>query len=275
MIKIHPLLALIFISNIAFGFGGVVTDPGSYSYYATQIEQAIEQVRLAEEQVNQATKTYNKVTSLEKNITGNAQRAGRNLEKIKDLQNISKIDIEKSLRYAKKALKDVEEIPEYKKGIMDGVDSIFSKDNKDGGWVNVEAEKRAARQQSFKKSLVDSELTLGKIEIQYERMEELAQATNETDSLKDSTDVTNTILLEMLGNQRDLITLLANVSQNVSLAFYDGDSQKTKSQKTPSLTQDSKVNNKKAYAGCSPFDKSCNRKSMAEIMAEIKASTEE
>lgn len=273
MIKFHPALALIFISNFSFGFGGVVTDPGSYSYYATQIEQALEQVELAEEQVNQATKTYDKVTSLEKNITGNAQRAQRNLEKIKELQNISSRDLEKSLKYAKKALEEIEDIPEYQKGITDGVDEIFSKDNKEGGWVNVEAEKRAARQQSFKKALVDSELAQGKIEIQYEHMEELAQATNSADSLKDSTDVTNTILLEMLDNQRDMITLLANVSQNISLAFFDGDSKQSTSKKVPDLSESSTGKTQKRLAfGCGPFDKNCDRKSMEEIMADIKAS---
>ncbi|WP_010320076.1 hypothetical protein, partial [Vibrio ordalii] len=74
-IKLTTALTLLTFTSHCFGFGGVVTDPGSYSYYATQIDQAIQQVKLAEDQVKQATKTYDKIVNVDKSITGNLMRA--------------------------------------------------------------------------------------------------------------------------------------------------------------------------------------------------------
>lgn len=218
------LIASIFYVDVVYSFGGVVTDPGSYSYYATQIEQAIEQVELAEDQVKQATKTYDKIVNVDKSITGNLQRADRSLKRISDLQNVSITDVRKSMQYAKKALDEVTDIPQYHTEIEGEIDKTFGEENQSrGDWVNVEAEKRANKQKALKRAIVDSEVAQGKIKLQDEQLEDLALATNETDSLKDATDVTNAALLQMIEGQNEIINLLANISKNLALAEYNGD----------------------------------------------------
>lgn len=210
------------VSFNAFSFGGVVTDPGSYSYYATQIEQAIEQVELAEDQVKQATKTYDKVTNVDKSLTGNLMRAQKQLEKIKGLQDVSLKDTRKSLQYAKNALDEISEIPQYKDDISEELDKTFGEDAKNGDWINVEAEKRASKQKALKQAVIDAELAQGKIELQTKQLEELAEATNQADDLKDATDITNTALIQMLEGQQEMISLLANISKNLALSDYNG-----------------------------------------------------
>ncbi|MEZ8481157.1 hypothetical protein AB9R81_23435 [Vibrio cyclitrophicus] len=218
------LIASIFYVGVVYSFGGVVTDPGSYSYYATQIEQAIEQVELAEDQIKQATKTYDKIVNVDKSITGNLQRADRSLKRISDLQNVSITDVRKSMQYAKKALDEVTDIPQYHTEIEGEIDKTFGEENQSrGDWVNVEAEKRANKQKALKRAIVDSEVAQGKIKLQDEQLEDLALATNETDSLKDATDVTNAALLQMIEGQNEIINLLANISKNLALAEYNGD----------------------------------------------------
>ena len=220
--KLSSMLVWVVSVNV-FAFGGVVTDPGSYSYYAIQIDQAIQQVKLAEDQVKQATKTYDKITNVDKSITGNLMRAQKQLEKIKSLQDVSLKDTRKSLQYAKNALDEVAGIPEYKSDISKEIDKTFGEEAKANDWVNVEAQKRASKQKALKQAVIDAELAQGKVQLQTKQLEELAEATNQTDDLKDATDVTNTALIQMLEGQQEMITLLANISKNLALSDYDGD----------------------------------------------------
>lgn len=207
------------------GTGGVVTDPKSYTYYTAQIDHAIEQVKIAEQQIKKATETYEMVTSIDDNITGNLQRAQRYAKKIKDLkENFDVGDVRKSLIYAKRAITSVGEIPEYQEDIEKNINDTFGVETeKRNDWVSVEAERKASKQKALKQAVIDAETAKGKIDLQLESLEELTTATNTTDSLKDASDTTNTILIEMLEAQHEIIKLLASISQNIALADYEGD----------------------------------------------------
>lgn len=221
----------LFVSTSAFSFigggaGGIVTDPTSYTYYTTQIEQAIDQVKLAEKQLKEVTKSYEMLTSIDENITGNLQRAQNYAKKIKDLkelQNLSLGDIRRSLIYTTKALDEIAEIPQYQNDIADGIDDVFGEEQQErNDWVSVEAEKKRSKQKAYKQAIVDSEVAQGKVKLQLEQMEELALATNTAETMKDSTDVANAILLQMLDRQQEMIKILSNISKNVAIAYYDG-----------------------------------------------------
>lgn len=261
------LFAIALAPSLAFSFGGVVTDPGSYSYYATQIEQAIEQLKVAEDQLKTATDTYESVTSIDERLSGNLQRAQRSLESISDLKESSIKDTRKSIQYAKKALDDLASVSDYKEEVEGQIDDVFKDDTK--GWVSVEAQKKASRQKAYKQAVIDAEVAQGKADLQLEHLEELASSANSSDTMKDAQDVTNAILLKMLENQSELIKLMGNISKNIALAKYDG-SEKPEETKAPDLTPPS--NTKKVIAGCGPFDKGCKRKSIDEMMDDIKAS---
>lgn len=217
-------------SGFAVGFGGlgdVVSDPTSYTYYAEQLEQGIDMLEIQEKKLQKLVDSYNKLQNLENNVSGNIQRAKSTLNRIKALKEMTGTkDLRNALKYAKKALDEISDIPEHVTVIGDNVDEVFGneekKASKKGGWVSVSQKRKQARQQAYKQALVDSELTASKINLQLEKVEELATATNTATSLKDSTDVTNTILLEMLENQREMIKHLSNTSRNLSMAYYNG-----------------------------------------------------
>lgn len=267
--KLSTAILLTSLSFNCFGFGGVVTDPGSYSYYATQIEKAMEQLKVAEEQVKQATQTYNKVTNIDKNITGNLMRAQRNLERIRDMQVTSVKDIRKSLQYAKKALGEVSSLPAYVEEVETNIDKTFGVDpQSQNDWVNVKAQQRANKQKAYRQAIVDAEIAQGKIDIQNEQLEELALATNTSDSLKDATDITNAALLQVIENQQEMITLLANVSKNLSLAQYDGGEHANEAPNIingKDITDANQWKNKKNLSSsvskkdCNPFEEKCTK----------------
>lgn len=265
-----------FFSSLAFSFGGVVTDPTSYTYYVQQIEQAMEQLKTMEKQVAETTKVYDQVTSVDKRLMGNLDRAQAQLQKIKDMQDWTISDARKSLKYAKRALEEVGEIPEYREEVTDGIDSVFGeKENKNNNWISVEAQKKAMRQKSLKQAIVDSEVAQEIIAVQLDELETLATATNATDTLKDSTDVTNTILLSLVDGQREVIQQLANISRNIALANYDGkDKENEKETDIPDLTNPQNGNVGSKPYGCNVFDDCFKKQSSEELMADFKSKVE-
>lgn len=256
------------VSTAAFGFGGVVTDPVSYTYYVQQLEQAMNQIKVAEEQVKKATDTYEEITSVDDRLAGNLSRAQNYVKKIQDLQDVSLKDARKSLLYTKKALEEIGEIPEYQDEISKEIDTVFGEENQGKNvWVSVEAQKRAQKQAAFKQAIIDSEVAHGKVELQLEELEALAVATNSTDSAKDATDVTNTILLAILDGQQEVVKQLANISRNLSLAEYDGAESKAedvhiingKDITNPDDWKSSSKDKVKTSSECNPFEGGCKR----------------
>lgn len=226
MKKLKLLVLLYGVSFYSFSFGSVVTDPVSYSYYATQVETAINELKNGEIQLetiqkslDMAKDTYNSVSSIDSNLSGNLKRAN------KTISNLQKMDIkefEETLQFAKKSLDEVENIGNYKSGVETEIDNVFvESDRKD--WVNVELEKKAAKQKAFKTAIIDAELAQGKATLQVKHLEELALATDSANTSKDAQDVTNSLLLTMIDNQRELITLMASVSKNIALSEYNGE----------------------------------------------------
>lgn len=243
------LLGLVFLSTGAFGFGGVVTDPGSYTYYATQIETALKQLKQAEKQLQTQMDTYTSVDSIDKNLTGNLNRARQSLEDFNDLKEMNIKDTRKSLQFASKALDEIKNIADYKGDIEEEIDDVFG-NSVDDAWVNVEAEKKKTRQRAFKQAIIDAETAQGKVDLQLENVTELAETANSTQDMKDAQDVTNALLIKMLESQGELITIVSNVSKNLALSQYDGGDHKNKASvvdgKDLLKPEDWKIKNKKS-----------------------------
>lgn len=226
-LKICFYLGLSVFSSTAFSFGGVVTDPGSYSYYALQIETAMkdldatyEQVKVGTDQLAVVTDTYDELQKVEGNLTGQYNRATKALNRFKDMEDLS--DFQKATQFANRTLKSLVDHESYVGDIEDNLEELFGNDLKDSGWINLSADKKAAKQASYKNAIISAELAKGKSNLQLERIKDYAGVVNSTANIKDSQDVSNTLLLEMLNNQRELIDLVASVSKNLALSQYDG-----------------------------------------------------
>lgn len=254
-------------SGFAVGIGGlgdVVSDPTSYTYYAEQLEQGIDMLEVQERKLQKLVDSYNKLQNIENNVSGNIQRAKSTLNRIKALKEMTGTkDLRDALKYAKRAIEEIEEIPEHATVIGDNVDEVFGNEEKEskksGQWISASklSEKKRHRQLAYKQAIVESEISKAKIKLQLEKAEELATATNTATSLKDSTDVTNTILLEMLENQREMIKHLSNTSRSLSMAYYDGQKKTVTMPDIDLLKPKPNKTTKKAW--CSPFfDKNCH-----------------
>lgn len=264
------LTLLSLFSCYAFSFGGVVTDPGSYTYYGTQIEKAVKQIETMEKQYKQAVDTYKEVTSIDDNITGNLQRAINQLKKLKSMQEINLANGKDSLLFTKKTLNEITDIPEFGEDVISSIEDTFgAEQQKRNDWISVEAEKRATKQKALKNAIVDAETAQGKIDYQLKQIEDLASMTNGSNNIKDSTDINNSILLQMAEQQQEMIKLLANISKNLALASYDGKENSPK----PNIVEgkdllnpdDWKTDSKKAQkrstsdilSDCNPFEQKC------------------
>lgn len=227
MIRFKFLCSVFFsvcLSNTAYGFGGVVTDIGSYTYYVEQIEAAYSQLEKAEEQLGQLQETYEEITSIDDKLSGNLLRAKRAFERFENLKVNSLSDLKRAVQYTNLTMGDLLDSEQYVGDLEENIEAVFG--SNDSSWVKLELEsverQKASKQKSYKQSLIDAELALGKSNLQLDLLAEYSQMANSTDSSKDAQDVTNALLLEMLANQRELINLTASVSKNIALSSYVG-----------------------------------------------------
>jgi chromosome segregation ATPase len=263
----------IFNANSAFSFGGVVTDPTSYTYYVKQLEEAKKQLETAQESLDTITETKDGIFSIKSNVEGNLQRAQRSISRIKSLEDNIKDNPEDALNYASDALDDVSKIDKYRENVANNVEKQFGTLNdkvSDWGDVKTQKEIQAAKQEAAKKAIINAEVAKGKIAQQLEDLSSLANDANSATSLKDASDVNNAILLKMNENLVEIIALISDISQNISLAYYNGkenvdkepahmkdgksmlnadDWKPTKTQKVKSLTE----------RGCNPFSGECDK----------------
>lgn len=222
------LLAALSISTEVFSFGSVVSDPGSYSYYGTQIEKAVRQIEVAQQQYKQAIETYNETVNIGNQLTGNLQRAKRQYEKLKEMQEQAVASGKRTLQFTKEKLETLGDLPKLYLQIDASIEDSFGEEQQDrNDWVSVEQEKRAKKQKAYKQAVIDSEVAKSKVNLQMKDLEDLTLATNTSSSLKDALDVNNSVLLQMVENQQELIMLLSTISKNIAMASYDGGDVKT------------------------------------------------
>jgi hypothetical protein len=220
------ILTLSLFSSYSFGFGGVVTDPSSYTYYVEQIKAAKEQLKTAQQQFEEMEKTKDGVLNIQKNVTGNLLRAQKSLSNIAALKDQIKKNPKDFLEYSADALDDITKVDKYRADVTDNLNDTFGLegDNAIGGWGDVKAEKTkpASQQRAAKNAIVGAEVAKGKIAVQLDDIEALSTAANTATSLKDSSDINNALLAKIALNQQEVIKLLADISQNISLYFYEG-----------------------------------------------------
>jgi len=217
------LSPLFFIPINAFALGSVVTDIGAYSYYAEQIEAATSQLKKMEEQIKLATDTYNQISSIDDNLKGNYNRAVNAAKKLKDLRDIEDLSefskIRRSIQYADGTLSDLLDSEEYAGTIDKNIDSLFGEGSSE--WTQLSAIK-SKKQQGYKNTIINAELAQAQARLQLETLDEYSAMVNSTTTSKDAQDATNTLMLEMLENQRQMILLMGEVSKNLAVAAYDG-----------------------------------------------------
>ena len=189
----------------------VVSDPGAYARMAQQIQQMQDQLKQMVNVVSEAKK-------INENLTGNLQRGLGTEEDIRRLKGA----VEKMIpTFA------MQGVPNPSQSDMERIgnelDKIFvSKESQP-----VEAELTKDQRDAYRKKAISnavrySEFVITDTEKSMNRLEDLSQEINKTQTMKDSQDLTNRYMQEMMANQVKLNLLLAQLVRAESAAKMQG-----------------------------------------------------
>jgi len=201
----------------------VVSDPSSYTYYVQQIQKA-------QAVVENGIETINEIQRQTAYISGNLKRGAgieRAIRKVKD-----------SLINATPAIFDIEDGFELKTNVNDLdlsdiedvrklLDELYQKGGNPVDDVLTKERRNTYQQKSVKASIESAETVLARQQESLEKFEELAAKIDETEGLKDATDLQNRLLHELILIQQQQLALLAQfIRAEESLKYTGVDSEK-------------------------------------------------
>ncbi len=224
-------------STSSFGFGDVVTDPGSYTYYADQLKQAYEQYETLQEQLSEAKEHYDlqkeKIEDLKKDyyrIKGSIEWLQSTREQ---MQNDPSSIFESVLGFSPTG-----EIKELKTLFSDtysaqlyanpqAMQAWLRSDRKDihktAKYNQLKRERQKLIPKLKAKRLAQKTIKINAIKdvspnkseikghklLRFEMQEQLANAAKDAENLKDGQQVTNAILLQILDSLNKQLSLQA------------------------------------------------------------------
>lgn len=207
--------------------GMTVTDPTSYTYYMKQLKEAQNQLKKLQEQIKIAEDTKKTVTTMADDITGAYNRARgvvNDLKKVKGI--ISQPD--RIFSDAKKIMDMVDDPEAMFKEVDINLDNIFVDiSHPDVNPWMVQRKKQAEVQKIFKDALRSSEIELAKLPARMDAIEALAAQIDKTENIKDSQDLTNRLITELIIGQERMISLLSQLAQAEVAAEYTGYNEET------------------------------------------------
>lgn len=243
--------------------GMVVTDPTSYSYYVKQIEQQVKELEHMAKQVETMGGVLTEAQKIERNLTGHYSRAVGLVNRMNRL--VTSMGKEPSggiIGEAKKwgnvgrqvggilkggadetgrIIKDVNEIAgddiyQDTKQILDEV-FVDPRDiaNREDRHKSI-SRRYQVQQGALKEVVAKSERTLSGIKDRMKIVQELADMIDHTENQKDAQDLTNRILVEVLGTLVDMLAVAAQANQAEALFNYRGATDAAMSQRKKVLS---------------------------------------
>jgi len=218
------ILSLLISNNAVLGIP--VTDVGSYSYYVEQIEKATSMISEMEKQSKTMGGTLSEVQNMKKQVVGNynrvmgalddAKRASAKLSKTKPaIDNVLDINNTSGGNNGNGLFKNAN----------DFLDKIFTdpryrKTNVSPDAINLL--QHGIRQRSLKTTITTAENILKQNGKRLKNIKKLAAAIDKTENIKDSQDLTNRFLYEILAVNIELLTIMTAFSQSEALSKYSG-----------------------------------------------------
>lgn len=247
-------IALVLLTTTAQAAGMVVADPMSYTYYVEQLKQQAVQIESAVKQVETLGGVLTTVNNVEAKLMGHYNRAMGVVNRIDRLQKVMSRETDGDM-FAK--LKQIGDAGRAAGGVLRGTagevkyagrdygeltgSDLFADTQKVLDWNFGDprdksdpmaqyrnADGRYQAQQGALKSVVAaSEQTLGGIKDRIDVIKDLAQQANSTANMKDSQDMTNAILIEILKTLTDFLAIAAQANQASALFNYSGATDQT------------------------------------------------
>jgi len=217
--KIFYLSFLLFYNAQLFAF--TVTDPVSYTYYVQQIKKFTAQIDEAKKQVASLDVLKSTVASMNKTLKGNYNNAVGVVKSLKSLKT-SVTDMAGGLKHdlekAKKLGKD-----------FNGYTSALALLDRNFGDPRLKDNRYAGknliynvRQNALKNAIANAERVMQLMPERLEVIEQLAGKIDRTVNLKDSNDLQNRILVEMLKSNYELLILMSQLVGSELLMKYSG-----------------------------------------------------
>lgn len=220
------LVSLLLIVAVSFPLhaiaGMAVTDPTSYTYYMQQLKEAGEQLKKMQEQIALAEETKKQVTNMAADVTGVYNRAKGIKADLDKVQAIAR-NPRRVFSSVDRMLDLVEDPEQVFKEVDINLDNIFVdlSDPNINPWM-VQHKKDNEVQKIFKDAMRTSEIELASMPARMEAIEKLAAQIDQTENIKDSQDLTNRLITELIIGQERMITLLSQLAQAEVAAQFMG-----------------------------------------------------
>lgn len=245
--KILILMAsfLVFATS-SFGFGGVVTDPVSYGYFAEQITAAGEQLKKttdvlnkAKEQVENLKVVQNKVQGVGNQLKGHYDRAKGLVDKVKGVrEKLEKTPTTLQGQYAK--WKNLDFIDPQK-----ALEEFFEDPRANNANLYKALDRRyEVRQMALKNSIMNAEVLLQAAPGRMKVIEGLSGQIDGTENVKDAADLNNRIMIEMWTAVEEIKMLLAHLAEAQGLMNFSGVSKEVTTARVKTVDEHSKRSKK-------------------------------
>lgn len=222
----------IFISVISLfcapAFAGwPVTDPISYTYYVQQLKQMVNTYKTSVEQLSKAKELNGQVRSMESQLKGVYNQASgfaNELKRAKELtEGVPATMANTAREFARNAesLKDTVENPFEDARLS--LDALFTDPRIKGVSDKTDHDRRYyARQSAVRDSIVTADGLLKQMPDNFAHIDELARRIDGTSNVKESQDLTNRLLVEVLKTLTQLLIVDARLTHASGLMNYQG-----------------------------------------------------
>ena len=212
-------------ASAILGMGDIVSDPASYGYYAEQIEAMAAELEKLEESYDELTQHTEKLQNITDKMQGYYTKAKATADQIKGfVDSVSEVphsfsDLQNKWFRIKGQIETIA-------GGKEMLDQIFGDIRKlgdDGRSIyEIINDRYQSKQQVLKDAIAASNKDLSGVGDELDEIQQLANEIGRTQTLKESQDLANIILIKQLIVQRRLLSSFNRFSMAQSLISFEG-----------------------------------------------------
>lgn len=201
------------LSSVSPSHALVVSDPGAYQRFATLFQKHQQELTELKNQLEEQKKMVANISGNLKRGLGVDRTIGQLFDRVKKttqaIQDIPGIDAAKL---------DPSEMEE----VQNMFDVLYTPSPDIGAKAKNHKERAIYKQRTIKSALENSEFILSKQSDTLQRFDDLSKEVNETQSLKDATDLLNRLITELLIIEQQQLELMAQMARAEQAQRFTG-----------------------------------------------------
>lgn len=214
------------------GVGDVVSDPGSYSYYVQQIEQAAQQLQQLKDQLKEIQEAKQVAMDTAESVKGVYYHAKGTVAWFEDLadelknrpldtvERVTGIDMEEEARSFSTIFEDNYSDVRYNN--VDWLRDLGKFDLANKSEKQRQKIKELIHQEALKNELDTADKILDDLPAEFKNIKTLAYKIDTTQNMKSSQDLTNTLLAQMSSIMIKMLDLMAKTAKAEGIILYGG-----------------------------------------------------